>query len=88
MQPFSFFMTQVICCSQDIAGLDCWIAQSGFQSNLVDWIVIDNLKSILDFGFGLSIQFCYFNPNPKYQNYFFKKIKFHSASCSNNEAFK
>jgi len=31
-----------------------WIAQSGLQSNLVDWIVIDNPKSKLDFGFGLS----------------------------------
>jgi len=59
-----------------IAGLDCWIA----QSNLVDWIVIDNPKSKLDFGFGLSIQFWNFNPNPKYHNYFIKKLKFHSAS--------
>jgi hypothetical protein len=50
---------------QGIAGLDCWIAQSGLQSNLVDWIVIDNAKSKLDFGFGLPIQFFYFNPNPK-----------------------
>jgi len=49
---------------QGIAGLDCWIAQSGLQSNLVDWIVIDNPKAKLDFGFGLSIQFCHFNPNP------------------------
>ncbi len=40
-----------------IAGLNCWIAQSGLQSNLVDWIVIDNPKSKLDFGFGLSIHF-------------------------------
>jgi len=37
---------------------------AGLQSNLVDWIVIDNPKSKLDFGFGLSIQFCYLNPNP------------------------
>jgi len=46
----------------------------------VDSIVIDNPKSKLDFGFGLSIQFCHFNPNPKYHNYFIKKLKFHSAS--------
>jgi len=72
---------------QGIAGLvDCWIAQSGLQSNLVDWIVIDTPKSKSDFGFGLSIQFCHFNPNPKYQNYFIKKLKFHSSSCSNNDA--
>ena len=71
---------------QGIAGLDCWIAQSGLQSNLVDWIVIDNPKSNLDFGFGLSIQFCHFNPNPIHQNNFINKLKFHSASCSNNEA--
>ncbi len=58
---------------QCFAGLDCWIAQSGLQSNLVDCIVIDNPNSKLDFGFGLSIQFCCFNPNPKYQNYFIKK---------------
>jgi len=70
---------------QGIAGLDCWIAQSGLHSNLEDWIVIDNPKSKLDFGFGLSIQFRHFNPNPKYQNYFIKKLKFHSGLCSNNE---
>jgi len=64
----------------------CWIAQSGLQSNLVDWIGIDNPKSKLDFGFGLSIQFCHFNPNPKLHNNFIKKLKFHCASCSNNEA--
>jgi len=64
--------------------LDCWIAQSGLQSSLVDWIVIDNPKSKSDLG--LSIQFCHFNPNPKYQNNFIKKLKFHSASSSNNEA--
>jgi len=29
-------------------------------------LVIDNPKSKSDFGFGLSIQFCHFNPNPKY----------------------
>ncbi len=51
------------------------------QSNLVDWIVIDNKKSKLDFGFefGLSIQFYHFNPNPKSSQYFagyrnFKKM--------------
>jgi hypothetical protein len=49
---------------QGIAGLDCWIAQSGLQSNIVDWIVIENPKSKMDFGFGLSIQFFHFNPNP------------------------
>jgi hypothetical protein len=63
-----------------------WIAQSGLKSILVDWIVIDNPKSKLDFGFEFSIQFSHFNPNPKYQNHFIKKFKFHSASCSNNEA--
>jgi len=30
---------------QGIAGLDCWIAQSELQSNLMDWIVIENPKS-------------------------------------------
>jgi hypothetical protein len=59
---------------QGIAGLDCWIAQSGLQSDLVDWIVIDNPKSKLDFGFGLSIQFCHFNPNPKRSSFFIKLI--------------
>jgi hypothetical protein len=54
----------VITNSQGIAGLDCWIAQSGLQSSLVDLIVIDNPKSKTDFGFGLSIQFLHFNPNP------------------------
>jgi len=49
-----------------------WIA----QSTLVDWIMIDNSKSKSDFGFGLSIQFCHFNPNPKYQNYFFRNLNF------------
>jgi len=63
-----------------------WIAQSGLQSNLVDWIVIDNPKSKSNFGFGLSIQLFHFNPNPKYQNYFIKKLKFPSASCFKNEA--
>jgi hypothetical protein len=67
-----------------IAGLDCWIAQCRLQSNLMDWIVIDNPKSKLDFGFELSIQFCHFNPNPKYQNYFIKKLNFivHHAPTS------
>jgi len=64
---------------QGIALLDCWIAQSVLQSNLVDWIVIDNPNSKSDFGFGLSIQFCRLNPNPKYQNNFIKKLKFHTA---------
>jgi hypothetical protein len=62
---------------QGIAGLDWWIAQSGLQSNLVDWIVIDNPKSKLDFGFGLSIQFFHFNPNPIKFTLFFIKLKFH-----------
>ena len=48
--------------------------------------MIDNPKSKLDFGFGLSIQFCHFNPNPKYQNYFIMILKFCSGLCSNNEA--
>jgi hypothetical protein len=43
--------------AQGFGGLDCWIAQYGMQSNLVDCIMIDNPKSKLDFGFGLSIQF-------------------------------
>jgi hypothetical protein len=65
--------------SQGIAGLDCWIAQSGLQSNLMDWIVIDNPKSKLDFGFGLSIQCFPFNPNPKKFKLLFIKLKFHEA---------
>jgi len=73
--------------NQGIAGLDCWIVQSGLQSDLVDWIVNDNPKSILDFGFGLSILFFHFNPNPKKnQNYVIKMLKFHSPSCSINES--
>jgi len=70
----------------DVESAYCWIALSRLQSSLVDWIVIDNPKSKSDFGFGLSIQFCHFNPNPKYQNHFIKKLKFHSASFSNDEA--
>jgi hypothetical protein len=62
---------------QGIAGLDCWIAQSGLQSSLVDWIVIDNPKSKLDFGFGLSIQFLHFNPNPKAIIFLIKKPETH-----------
>jgi hypothetical protein len=61
--------------TQGIAGLDCWIAQSGLQSSLVDWIVIDNPKSKTDFGFGLSIQFLHFNPNPKAIIFLIKKPK-------------
>jgi hypothetical protein len=45
------------------------------QSSLVDWIVIDNPKSKLDFGFGLSIQFLHFNPNPKAIIFLIKKPK-------------
>ncbi len=37
---------------QGITRLDCQIGQSGLQSNLVDWIMIDNSKSKSDFGFG------------------------------------
>jgi hypothetical protein len=62
---------------QGIAGLDCWIAQSGLQSSLVDWIVIDNQKSKSDLGFGLSIQFLHFNPNPKAIIFLIKKPKTH-----------
>jgi hypothetical protein len=64
---------------QGIAGLDYWIAQSGLQSSLVDWIVIDNPNSKLDFGFGLSIQFFHFNPNPKKFKNFFIKLKYNEA---------
>ena len=38
---------------QGIAGLDCSI-QPDCNPILVDWIVIDNLKSKSDFGFGLD----------------------------------
>ncbi len=31
---------------QGFAGLDCWIVQSGSQSNLVDWI--DNPKKSIE----------------------------------------
>jgi hypothetical protein len=69
---------------QGIAGLDCWIAQSGLQSNLVDWIVIDNPKLKLDLdcqsSFVISIQI------QSIKIFFINKLKFHSASCSNNEA--
>ncbi len=41
----------------------CWIGQSGLQSNLVDWIGIDDPYSKSDFGFELSIQFFHFNLN-------------------------
>jgi hypothetical protein len=68
-------LTQKATCHQGIAGLDCWIAQSGLQSSLVDWIVIDNSKSKLDLGFELSIQFLHFNPNPKAIIFLIKKPK-------------
>jgi len=55
-------------CTQGVAGLDWWIAQSGLLSSLIDCIVIDNPKLKLDFGFGLSIQFFHFNPNLTNQN--------------------
>jgi hypothetical protein len=45
----------------------------------VDWIAIDNPKSKLDFGFGFSVQFFHFNPNPKNFELFFNKLKFHEA---------
>jgi hypothetical protein len=70
---------------QGFAGLDCWIAQSGLQSNLVDLNVIDNLKSKLDFGFGLSILFFYFDPNPKKFKFFLRKLKFHGALGFNHK---
>ena len=64
-----------------IAGLDCWIVQSGLQSVLLDWIVIDNPISKLDFWFGLAIQQCLFNPNPKKSIFLFrfKKITIKSS---------
>jgi len=49
--------TFIISDNQGITGLDCWIVQSRLQSSLADWIVIDNPKLKLDFGFGLSIQY-------------------------------
>jgi len=64
-----------------------WIAQSELQTNLVDWIVIDNPKSKSDFGFGLSIQFCHFNPNSICQNYFIKKLKFHAPTMLSQATF-
>jgi len=41
----------------------------GLQSSSVDWTVIGNPFSKLDFGFGLPIQFFHFNPNPKNPNF-------------------
>jgi hypothetical protein len=49
---------------QGIAKLDCWIAQSGLQSNLVDWIV--NPVLLLQ-------------SKSKISKYFIEKIKFHGA---------
>jgi hypothetical protein len=43
----------IVANNQGTAGLDCWIVQYGLQSNLEDWIVIDNPKSKSDFRFGL-----------------------------------
>jgi hypothetical protein len=57
-----------------VAGLDWWIAQSGLQSSLVDWIVIDSLFSKL--GFGLLIHFFHWNWNlakNSFSIYFFAK---------------
>ena len=68
---------------QGIAGLDCWIDQSGLQSILLDWIVIDNLISKSGFGFGLSIQYFQFNPNPKkYEFLIFLTQKLQSSSSN------
>ncbi len=56
----------------------CWIVQSGLfnpDCNPIWWI-----------GLWLTIQFCHFNPNPKFQNYFIKKLRFHSGLRSNSEA--
>ncbi len=62
-------------CLQGIVGLDCWITHSGSQSNLVDWIVINNPKLKSDFGFDLSILFLHFNPNPKAIIFLIRKQK-------------
>jgi hypothetical protein len=40
----------------------------------------------LDFGFGLSIQFLHFNPNPKAIIFLIKKLEAHGQSCSSNKA--
>jgi len=63
--------------------LDRWIVQSGLQSNLVDWVVIDNPKpkSDVDCQSGIFDFILY----PKNHNNFIKKLKFQSALCSNNE---
>jgi len=37
-----------VVCAQGIAGLDCWIDQSGLQSNFVDWIAIANQKNRIE----------------------------------------
>jgi hypothetical protein len=66
-----------------IGSLDCSIR---IAIQLVDWIVIDNPKSKSDFGFGLSIQFLHFNPNPKAITFLIKKLKIHGQSCSGNKA--
>jgi len=53
----------------------------------VDWIAgLLNPDCNPIWWIALSIKFCHFNPNPKLQDYFIKKLKFYSASCSNNEA--
>jgi hypothetical protein len=51
-----------------------WIVQSGLKSDFVEGIVIDNPKSKSDFGFGLTIKFFNFNPNPKNWNCSIKNI--------------
>ena len=65
------------CQAQGIAGLDCWIVQSGLQSILLYWIVIDNPISKSGFGFGLSIQKFQFNPDPKNHYFYYLLLKFH-----------
>ena len=59
--------------TQVIARLDCSIR---IAILLLVLIVIDNRMSKLDYGFGLSIQFFPFSPNPQSHHYyqFFVKI--------------
>ncbi len=67
-------------CGQGIAELNCLIR---IGTNLVDWIMIDNPKSKLDFG--LSIHFFHFNPNSKMQ-IISQEIKFQGALCFNQKS--
>ncbi len=57
----------------------CWIAQSGLQSNLEDWIVIDNPKSKLDFGFVIVNPVFSFHSNSNKVRIIFHKLTFHEA---------